>query len=181
MSYAKFRRAYRRGFSLVEVSVVSGLLVALAMLLADAWSAFGSPLVETAFRCRLDQEAHMALASLARDLGGSLGDTTGRTGSKLASQFVGWTEPGGSQLWLCFDSPTNPNGLADWAAPDTVVSYQIDGNSLTRWNQLTGTTFVVAGNVTQLQAQDLGGSVEIWLTFQYRDISQTYTLIANSP
>jgi prepilin-type N-terminal cleavage/methylation domain-containing protein len=178
---ASTRTADRRGFSLVEVSVVTGLLAAFAMLLADAWGAFGSPLVESAFRARLDQEAALALDSLARDLGGSLGDNTGRIGSKLASQFVGWMAPAGSQLWLCFDSTTSPNGIADWAAPDTVITYEVNANALVRSNQLTGTNFVVAGNVVALQAQDLGGTTQITLTFQYRDVSQTYTLMASSP
>jgi type II secretory pathway component PulJ len=181
MNNVKAHRAARRGFSVVEVSVVSGLLVSLAMLLASSWIGLARPLLEATFQCRLAQEADLALAALARDLGGSLSDTAGRTGSKALSQFVGWTTPAGSQLWLCFDGGPNPNGIADWAPPDTVITYEVVSNSLVRSNQTAGGSFVVASNVSGLELQNLGGSVQITLTFQYRDVSQTYSLIANSP
>jgi type II secretory pathway component PulJ len=181
MKNVKFRRSGRRGFSLVEVSVASGLLVALTMLLAEAWSGMARPLLQTAFRCRLNQEADLALAALARDLGGSLSDNAGRLGSKLSSQFVGWTEPAGTQLWLCFDGGTSPNGLPDWAPPDTVISYEVVANSLVRADQTGSGAFVVARYVSDMQLRDLGTELQIAISFQYRDISQTYTLVAKRP
>ncbi|HVC98346.1 MAG TPA: hypothetical protein VND64_32045 [Pirellulales bacterium] len=174
-------RAGRRGFSVAEVSVVSGLLVSLAVLLSNAWIGMARPLLETTFQCRVAQEADLALAALARDLGGSLSDVGGRTGSQASCQFVGWTTPGGTQLWLCFDSATNPNGIADWGPPDTVISYEVVSNTLVRLNQTTGTSFVVASNINSMELQNSGGAVQITLAFQYRDISQTYTLTASSP
>jgi hypothetical protein len=181
MNSEKTRRARRRGFSVVEVTVVSGLLVTLAMLLSNAWIGLARPFLEATFQCRLAQEADLALAAFARDLGGSLSDTAGRDGSKALSQFVGWTTPAGSQLWLCFDGGPSPNGIADWGPPDTVISYEVVSNTLVRSNQTAGGSFVVANNVSNLELQNLGGSVQITLTLQYRDVSQTYTLIANSP
>src|SRR5262245_60568788 len=106
----------RRGFSFVEVTIVSGLMAVLAVLLANAWYGLGHPLVETVIRARLAQEANLALNALSRDLGGSLSDADASTGSKTLYQFVGRMQPGGSQLWLCFDGGTSPNGLADWAS-----------------------------------------------------------------
>ncbi len=181
MRNIEHRRAGRRGFSVIEFSVASGMLVALAMLLMNAWTGLARPFFETIFQCRLALEADLALAALARDLGGSLSDTAGRDGSKASYQFVGWTTPGGSQLWLCFDEATNPDGIADWGPPDTVISYEVVSNTLVRSNQNAGTSFVVANDVSSLELQNQGGAVQITLTFQYRDVSNSYTLIANSP
>ena len=175
-------RRDRRGFTLVEILIVSGLLVLLAVLIADAWAGLGRPLVDVAIQCRLAQEANAAAACFARDLCGSLADTQGRLGTKAACQFVGRMQPGNQQLWLCFDGGTNPNGTANWGPPDTVISYQVAGNTLVRWNQTAGTTFTVAHDVTNLYVQDLGGGqVQITLTFQYRNLTQSYTWIAVDP
>jgi prepilin-type N-terminal cleavage/methylation domain-containing protein len=178
---AIIHRRGRRGFSLVEVSIVSGLMAVLAVMLANAWSGLGRPLLEAAVRTRLAQEADLALASLSRDLGGYLSDTVGRTGGKATYLFVGRLQPGGSQLWLCFDGGSSPNGQADWAPPDTVISYEVVGNALVRWDQTAGTSFVVARNVNSFQLQDLGNELQISLTLSFRTVSQTYTLIAKDP
>ncbi len=97
---------------MVEVSISTGLVVMLSMLLSNAWIALGRPLLQTAGRCRIAQEADLAIACLTLDLGGCLPEGGG--GVKLASQFVGWSYPGNTELMLCFDSGTDPNGVADW-------------------------------------------------------------------
>lgn len=172
----------RSGFSLVEVSVTSALMAMLAMLLADGWAAIGRPLIDTAAQCRIAHEAQMALACLARDLGGNDADEAGHIGAKSASRFVGRTQPGGSQLWLCFDGGTPPNGSAEWGAPDTVITYEVVNASLVRWNQTADSTFVVAGHVTDFVLTDLGGGhLRIELTFTCRNITRTYTFIAVDP
>ena len=77
---------------------------------------------------RLAEEASLAVAALSRDLGGYSGGNDGRLGTQAQLKFVGRMQPGGSQLWLCFDGGANPNGMADWGAPDTVIVYQVLGN-----------------------------------------------------
>jgi prepilin-type N-terminal cleavage/methylation domain-containing protein len=181
MRKARPHRGHPRGFTLVEVSIVSMLMAMLAMLLAETWRGFGRPMMDTAARSRLAEEANLALASLARDLGGSLSDSAGRLGRKSDSAYVGRMQPGGVQLWICFDGGTTPNGAADWAAPDTVISYEVDGTSLVRLNQTAGTSFVVARNVAAFAVQDLGSECQITLTFAYRNYSQSYQLIAQNP
>jgi prepilin-type N-terminal cleavage/methylation domain-containing protein len=175
------RRGHPRGFTLIEVSIVSILMAMLALLLAETWSGLGRPLVETAARSRLTQEANLALAALARDLGGCLSDNAGRAGRKSVYAFVGRMQPGGTQLWLCFDGGANPNGTADWAAPDTVISYEVDNARLVRLNQTAGTSFVVAQNVGSFLVENLGSECQITVTFVYRNYSQTYQLIAQDP
>src|SRR5262249_37388091 len=109
----------RGGFTLVEALVVSGLLVVLAYLLGQTWSGLGRPTADLAAWGRVAQEARLASAALSRDLGGSLDSAEGRTGQKELGKFVGRMQPGGTELWLCFDGSSTPNGVADWAAPDT--------------------------------------------------------------
>lgn len=175
------RRGLPRGFSLVEVSVASGLMAFLAVLLSQTWTALGRPLAETAARARLAQEADLALAALSRDLGGSLSNSAGRIGAKSAWAYVGRLQPGGNQLWLCFDGGSPPNGIPDWAAPDAVISYEVDGDALVRVDHLAGTSFVVARHVASLAVSSSGNECQITLTFVWRTHSQTYSLIAIDP
>ena len=162
-------------------AVMLTLLAGFAVLLAQTWAGLGRPLVDVATRSRLAQEAHAAAAALACDLCGSLANNEGRLGRKTAFRLVGRMQPGNSQLWLCFDGGLNPNGLADWGPPDTVISYQVAANTLVRWDQTAGSTVTVARYVDQLELTDLGGQVQIQLTFRYRGIMQTYTMIARDP
>jgi hypothetical protein len=174
-------RHIRRGFSIIEISVTGVLLVLLSMLIANAWIGIGRPLVETTFRSRVAQESVLAMTSLARDFGGCLPDGSGALGSKLAYQLVGRTQPGGSELWLCFDGGATPNGAADWASPDIVVVYQLIDSDLIRTDQSTGAEFVVAKNLQSFALEDVGGAVEITLAFDYHGIAESYTLVAKDP
>lgn len=169
-----------RGFTLLEATIVSMLMAFLAVLISTTWSAFVRPVADMAMRCRVVQEASLAVASLSRDLAGSLADDS--TGSKTKFSQVGRMQPANAQLRLCFDGGTTPDGVANWSAPDYVVSYYLDSNKLIRWNENAGTTFVVARDVDTFEVLDLGGDqVQINLTFQYRTVTQTYTLIARDP
>lgn len=170
----------RRAFTLIETLIVSGLMGFLAVLISATWSAFIRPTTDIANRCRIAQEASLALASLSRDLGGSLADNL--TGTTSQYQIVGRTQPGNSQLRLCYDGGSTPNRTADWSEPDILIRYYVDSGQLIRWNENAGTTFTVARDIDSLYVQDLGGGqVEIQLAFRYRGISQTYYLIARDP
>lgn len=171
----------RRGFSIIEVSVTSFLLVLLSMLISSAWHSLGRPLLDTTYRCRVAQEASLAQACLARDFGGSLVDGDAKLGKKSTNRLVGRTQPAGNELWLCYDGGATPNGVADWLSPDTVVSYRVVDNTLIRYNALSGNEFIVAKYVDSLTATDHADEVEIRLTFAYHGISQSYLLVAKDP
>ena len=173
-------RCRRSGFTLLEATIVSALMAFPAVMISATWSGFVRPTADITQRCRVAQEANLAVASLTRDLCGSLAED--RTGSKTKFKVVGRMQPANSQLRLCFDGGSSPNGLADWASPDIIITYEVQSNKLIRWNETSGTTFTVARDVDKFEAQDLGsGKVQIKLTFKYRKITQTYTLIARDP
>ncbi len=173
---------HRRAFTLLEVTVVSGLTVFLAVLLSSAWSAIGRPASDLAGRGQIVQEMELAVTTLSRDLGGSSVNPSARLGDKSVGRWVGWTQPGNNQLWLCFDGGTEPNGQADWTDPDSVIVYHLDGDTLLRWDHNAGTTFAVARDLTDLAVTAEGtDAVRIVLSFESRGITRTCTLIARSP
>ena len=85
---------------------------------------------------------------------------------------------GTSELRLCYDGGANPNGIADWASPDTVVVYTLDGDDLIREDEKLNTTVTVARHVEQLIVRPQGTDLEVGLTFNYRGVHRTYTFIA---
>jgi type II secretory pathway component PulJ len=171
----------RSGFSLVEVIVANGLMVLLVMILAQTWSGLVRPTIDLGIRTSLFQEANLATDALARDLAGSLANPEGRLGAKTSYPFIARLQPGNAQLWLCFDGGDPPNGVADWGTPDTVIVYTLQDTCLVRTDQNAGTTVTVARYLTGFQVQDIGGGVQIQLTFTYRSRTQTYTLVARDP
>jgi type II secretory pathway component PulJ len=167
----------QRGFTLMEMMVVCVLTVLLGMLLSAAWAGLGRPMADAVARSRVTQEATLALASLARDCAGSLPDPTGQ---QSLGRLVGRLVVGGSELWLCFDGGT-PDGVAGWAAPDTVIIYEMQANRLVRQDQNSGNTVTVAGNLQSMDVADLVDGAQISLTFEYRDVTRTYTIVAKDP
>jgi prepilin-type N-terminal cleavage/methylation domain-containing protein len=169
----------RRGFSLIEISIATTLVVMLAMLLSAAWTMLGKPMIQTVALCTIAQEADVALAYLSSDLGGC--PPNGPAGDKTAGQLVAWSVPSDNEFVLCFDSPTDPNGLADWAAPDHIIGYQILNNALVRYDDATGESTVIAKDVLSMYVELVDDALTLSLTFNRRDVTQTYNLIAGKP
>ncbi|HLA83990.1 MAG TPA: hypothetical protein VJL29_04275 [Thermoguttaceae bacterium] len=175
---SELRRPRGKGFTLMELMIVSMMTTFLAMLFASAWAGFGQPSADTLVRCQIAQEAQLAVTSLAADLGGSLPNAP--TGVRENGRLVGRLSVG-SQLKLCFDGG-DLNGTADWTDPDVVITYYVnDDNQLVRWNETADTDFVVASNVESMSPTDRLEGVRIDLTFLFRNESRTYTLITEDP
>lgn len=180
------RHSRCHGFTLIEIMLVGGLMSLLVLLISGAWRGLGRSSSDAATRCRIAQEARLAAASLTRDFSGSLPEQV--TGQRDGGRLVGRMIVAGPELRLCFDGEPL-DGEPGWGAPDTVVVYQLDteityGQSwkrLVRWNQATGSEFTVATNVDAMALTDLGDGVKIDLTFTYRDITRTYTIVAKDP
>lgn len=158
--------------------LVGGLMSLLVLLISGAWRGLGRSSVDAVVRCRVAQEANLAVASLARDLGGCLGSET--IGDKHRGAFVGRLAVDNSQLWLCFDGDP-ADGVANWGLPDTVITYEVQGSQLIRSNQQTAAALAVADNVSQMQLTEQVDGVRIDLTLQFRDLTRTYTIIAKDP
>jgi hypothetical protein len=165
----------------VELLIVSAFMAFIALLLSQTWSSLGKSAVDLATRGRINQEANLAAAALTYDLGGSLANPEGRIGTQTQYRWVGRLQPANSELWLCFDGGPAPNGVADWGAPDTVIVYQVQSRQLIRTDQTAGTSVVVARDVDAFAVSDLGDRVQIQLTFKYRNLTRTYTMIARDP
>ena len=163
------------GFTLTEVAVVGVLMGLLVLMISGAWAGPGRSSADAIVRCRVTQEANLAIESLTRDFGGCL---VGQPqGEKQSGRFVGRLVVDDSQLWLCFDGPPL-DAAADWGAPDTVIVYQVQQGRLVRSNQQTATAFVVADNVERMQLTEQTDGITVELTFTYRDLTRTYTIVA---
>ena len=172
----------RRAFTMMEVTLVSGLMSFLVLLISSAWFGACRPAADLIARSELLREADFAASSLARDLGGALANPSGRLGGKKQGQWVGWMQPGTSELWLCFDGGSDPNGEADWAVIDYVIVYRVEDHALIRWDRNASTGFTVAKHVQNFQIIPAGADgFSIALTFEFRHFTRTCTLIARLP
>jgi len=168
------------GFTIVEVTVASALMAFLALLLSTAWIDLGWPAAALIRRGQCEQEIAMAVASLARDLGGcypEYKDGDGHLGTKWQGRFTGWTVAD-NVLTLTYESG------------DT-VRYFLQDNCLVR-QKLSTAQFIAAKNVESFQVVDepATSSVTIHLTFkfqlhqpsaQYQYIERKCTLKAKKP
>jgi prepilin-type N-terminal cleavage/methylation domain-containing protein len=163
----------RKGFTLIEVIIVSGLMGFLAMLLAATWAGIGSPTATLIRRAQCIQEIDIATTSLARDLGGNL---PGNLGGKKQARFSGWDAGDGTRLTVSY------NGV------DT-IRYYVQNNQLIREVVSTGNKFIAANNVAGFVVAKLSQEspelMQIDITFQYqigvKNLTRKCTLIAKSP
>jgi hypothetical protein len=172
----------------MEVTVVSGLTVFLAVMLSSTWALLNRPTADLIAWGQLFQEMDLATASLARDVGGGLSDfcnAAGQLGSKQQAALLACrrtSDYNGDHLQLCFDGQ-NPTGQASWTPPtQTVIDYYVAAgtNNLIRWNQASGTFFTVAKNVALMQVVDDGGStLQLALTFTHVPAQGTRALTRN--
>jgi prepilin-type N-terminal cleavage/methylation domain-containing protein len=169
---------WRRGFSLVEVSVATLLSSLLLLMVSSVWFSFGRATRGNVADADLAAEARLTAEAFRRDFSGYRPDAA--PGDKQLGRLVGRTIVGGERLLLCYDgAPINKS--ADWADPDRVVEYGVVEGQLQRIDSDTGATVVVADNVAGLAITDLGTGVRIELTLEQTDVQQTYTWITQDP
>jgi prepilin-type N-terminal cleavage/methylation domain-containing protein len=151
---------HRRGFTLLELMLVAGLMAFLAVLLSETWAGIGKSTIDLIARSQLSQEIDVAVASLGRDLGGSLAlpDSVPDSRSELLGPKAKWRlidwRMNSVTACLELDFDGNPDDDAKWKSVDRVVAYRWDqeSRSLIRTDGLLDasvpdTTFVVARNV----------------------------------
>ena len=155
-----------KGFTFVELLLVSILMTGVTVLIAQTWRYLAVDILDLRARARLSQELRIAAESISQDMGA----------------VVAATPVGGDSVLLCQDSGPTPNGLADWADPDIVVQYYLSGGKLIRANQSAGTEIVIAGDVSSFTVENLAGSlVRMILEVQRRGVTRQVTFLWSSP
>ena len=181
----------RSGFTLVEVTIACALTAFLAVLLSTTWALLMRPTADLIAWGQLFQEMDIAVASLARDLGGSQLDfrdiSNNWPGEKRQGRLLAcsgtFSDANGNHLRLCFDGgepPDNPNNTADWETPDTVIDYYVDAGSkkLIRLNQNTGTLFTVAKNVDSMTITP-SGATDLQIVLEFKgDVTATHKTLS---
>lgn len=186
---------HRKGFSIVELTVVSLLMAVLAVLLSSAWFGVGKTATSLIGRSRLVQERDLAVVALSRDLGGSLADSDGE---QINGRWLNWeypnnvSLPSNQDLVLTYDGGTDASGVP---LANTVVHYlvatdpdpEVSTLILVRKQTVgegTPTDFTVARNVYSMTITPDGtpvDTVNIVLCFKYRTLTLTCHLIAKQP
>ena len=189
----------RKGFTLVELMVVSVLMAVLAVLLSSAWVGVGRTAAGLIGRSQLVQERDLAVVALSRDLGGCSAEPNARIGEKMDGRWLRWEFPdndvlsSNQDLTLYYDGGTN--GTTGDTLANTVVHYRVapDPNPeistliLVRRITVNGgtpTDFTVARNVYSMTVMPDGtpaNAVEIELCFKYRKLTLTCSLTAKEP
>ena len=182
----------RKGFSLVELMVVSALMAVLALLISSAWVGVGRTAAGLIGRSQLVQERDLAVVALSRDLGGCLADNEAKNGEKINGRWLKWELPSPQELKLYYDGGTNSSGVP---LANTVVQYLLATDPdpaaatliLVRRKTVSGgtpTDFTVARNVCSMTITPDGtpvNAVRIVICFKYRTLTLTCDMTARQP
>lgn len=168
------------GMTLLEVTLVSGLMALLAVLLSAAWSGVGRPTMDLIIRTRVLREMAAAADALSRDLGGYLPDPAARLGDIRQYRWVGWKTAEG-ELQLCYDGDNEPDRQPNWTTPDTVIIYRQDGENLLRTDQTNDKTTYIARYLTEFEASEDAGYIRLYMKFNHRGFQRECTLFIREP
>ena len=144
----------RRGFSLLELLVVSGLMAGLAMTTAGLWRHFCAQSKNISDRSETAEELKIALESIAQDMGN-----------------VQWATPlTASRLLLCRQDANGQPGM--------MVEYRLDAGQLVRTETSTGLAFTIARDVTAFQVENVSETVlRLGISVERRGVVRQATLL----
>jgi prepilin-type N-terminal cleavage/methylation domain-containing protein len=74
-----FVKSRPRGFTIIEMSVATGLMALLALVLSFGWQSLGRATVDLIARTQIAQEMDFTVAALSHDLGGCVVNAEGQT------------------------------------------------------------------------------------------------------
>ena len=153
------RTRRRAGFTLLEMLVVGLLGVIVLTFLGNAWRWYSRATATAHITAQLSRELKTAAEAIAEDFGRA-----------LAARTVD-----GDQLQFNLD--TDGDGVAAWAAPDTVIEYATTSQKkLVRRDLAATTELPMADNVSTLVAQVVAGKLQVQLVAEYRDDQADVTL-----
>ncbi len=177
------KNSRRRGMTLLEVTLVSGLMTLLVVILSATWTGIGRPAMDLVIRTRVLREMSAAVDALARDLGGYLADPMAREGDIRQYRWIGWSA-GEGELRLCYDAGNafqEPNNQADWSPPDRIVIYEQDGENLLRTDHTDDKTIFIARYLTDFSVSEESGYIRLDLKFSHRGFERQCTLFIQEP
>lgn len=196
-------RQGRRGFTVLELMIAGGLTAMLGILLLTACAAYGRAAAEVIARCRIAEEADLAIHALSADLGANLPSSVAGAkdrglptaisvasdGSRLAITFEDAVAPENSRV-VVYEIRQDQTELAQLQA-------QVQRRKLVRWVEslsppaVVEEERVVAWDVKALEALVIqSGWREFRLTFAVSfpdkglddsSLERTYSLLAMSP
>lgn len=160
----------RRGVSLLEVTIGSLMVAGITMMAASVAVDMTRGMGENIRRTRIATQARLSLESFRRDLGGC--DPDRQEGDRAHWRLVGRQIPNEGELRLCFDS--DANGSADWAAPDRVITYDVDDGQLIRSDLEMNQTIVIANLVDSVAFSIIGSEMRIEIDFELGNLQRSY-------
>jgi prepilin-type N-terminal cleavage/methylation domain-containing protein len=158
------RTTRRCGFTLLELLIVAMLGTLVIGFLGNAWRWYARSINDAHISAQLSRELKLAAEAIAQDYGPA-----------LAVRGVD-----GTSFQFDIDS-SGGDSVAQWDAPDTVIEYIVQGGNLVRRNLADGTEVPMAGNITDLSAQDVEGHLNVHLVAGYRTTEQDLTLVFEDP
>jgi len=126
---------HTKGFTLLELLVVSILMIGLALMTAQMWRYFSAQAADLTQRTGAAQELRLVLESLSDDMGSVVWATPTASGGLMIQRKA----PGGQS--------------------DVVIEYALQQGRLTRADGTTGITVPVAENVSGFVADDVTPSI----------------------
>jgi prepilin-type N-terminal cleavage/methylation domain-containing protein len=160
------RQRTKKGFTILELMIVSILMVIVVMITNQFWAWFSPCVVDIIARGHTLREARMAMRSLADDFGAA----------------VGAAPVGNDRLTICKDGGNPPNGQADWFTPDVMIDYFIVDNSLYRRDVSAGAEFAVADSISGFTVEQLSPTlIRITLDLTCRDFNRQLTFMWSQP
>jgi prepilin-type N-terminal cleavage/methylation domain-containing protein len=155
-----------RGFTLLELLIAATLAAGLTLITAHFWSYFLRQMQDLNDRARMAQELRFAVDSIRHDMGAA----------------VGATPMGDGRLLLCKDGGAIPDGLPEWGAPDSLVTYSLVNGQLLREDGSSGVTVVIADKVSAFTVEDVTASLlRMNLAVTRRDMSRQVYLLWSRP
>jgi prepilin-type N-terminal cleavage/methylation domain-containing protein len=162
----KFRKKIEKGFTILELLVVSILMVIVMMIITQFWRWVLPSITEMSARWQILSENRITMQNLSLDFGSA----------------VGFIPVGTDRLVICQDSGEFPNGLADWADPDILVDYSFVDNTLLRSDLSTGMEATVANCISGFEVEQLSPTlIKITLELSCRNIAREMVFFGSLP
>jgi prepilin-type N-terminal cleavage/methylation domain-containing protein len=148
-----------RGFTLLELLVV-GMIGSIVLIgIANTWRWYSRSMYGAQRSTQLTRELKLSADAMAHDFGPAIAVRA------LDSATVQFNIDAGT-----------PDGVAQWADPDTVIEYALQSQKLIRRDLSTNAEVPLAAHIKTIETETVGGKLQVHLTAEFRDEQQSITL-----